>query len=270
MGLYSMANNILFYGMVGHIYMTNYYPSQYNIFIVEAAHFCVLTYSRIQIFVDKMYRNLKKNPDFKSYADYFEGFFSHFFYPEVGNIEVIKDGQVFKHTSVESLLKDFPPTEFMDFIIYTDKQVFGQTNKIVCFDPPYNFSYEKCKYKFVSTTVVFSKKEHYNLKLFTEKENYFIVNNRLNKFLFCYLIRKQFGVIKDDASVAYTLELFDQNVDNVILSQDDEIVLEIDNYEVRKLCNEDNDTISYTETHAADAKEDAPPSTDDYISTDDE
>jgi hypothetical protein len=37
------------------------------------------------------------------------------------NIEIIKDGQVFARTSIENLVKDLPPPELMDFIIYTGR-----------------------------------------------------------------------------------------------------------------------------------------------------
>lgn len=268
MGLYSTVNNILFFGMAFHIYMTNYYPVHYNLFLVEAAHFCVLTYSRLQIFADRLYRNLKKNPEFKSYADYFEGLVASFFNPDVGNVEIIKDSQVFVYTTAEKLKEENYPAELMDFLIYSDKQESGQVNKIVCYNKPYNFSYQKCKFKFVSLTVVFSEKEQYNLKLLSEKENYFIVNNRLNKYLFCYLIRKQFGIIKDETVVCYTLEIFDQDVNNIALSEKDEIVLEIENYTVRQMYSEVD--VEYTETRA-DAKEDeGPPSIEEYIKVDDE
>jgi hypothetical protein len=268
MSLYSIANNILFFGMAIHIYMTNYYPMEYNIFLVEAAHFCVLTYSRLQIFADRLYRNLKKNPEFKSYADYFEGQIAHFFNPNVGNVEIIKDSQVFVHTTDEKLKELFYPAELMDFLIFSDKQASGQANKAIYFNVPTNFSYQKCNFKFISLTVSFSEKEHYNLKLITEKENYFIVNNRLNKYLFCYLIRKQFGIIKDETTVCYSLEIFDQNVNNVTLSEKDEIVLELENYAVRQMYSEVD--VAYTAT-IADAKEDVPPPPiDEYIKVGDE
>jgi len=267
MSLYSTVNNILFFGMAFHIYMTNSYPVQYNIFIVETAHFCVLTYSRLQIFADKLYRNLKKNPMFKSYTDYFEGLVARFFNPDVGNVEIIKDSQVFAYTTVEKLKDLFYPAELMDFIIYSDKQKSGQVNKIVCYNKPYNFSYQKCKFKFVSLTVGFSENEQYNLKLFTEKENYFIVNNRLNKYLFCYLIRKQFGIIKDETTVCYTLEILDQDVNNISLAEKDEIVLELEKYTIRQMYSEVD--VAYTETRA-DAKEDAPPPIEEYIKVGDE
>jgi hypothetical protein len=254
--------------MATHIYMTNYYPLEYNIFLVEAAHFCVLTYSRLQIFADRLYRNLKKNPEFKSYADYFEGQIAKFFNPNVGNVEIIKDSQVFVYTTDEKLKELFYPAELMDFLIFSDKQASGQANKAIYFNVPTNFSYVKCKFKFVSLTMVFSDNEQYNLKLITEKENYFIVNNRLNKFLFCYLLRKQFGIIKDETSVAYTLQIFDQDVNDITLSEKDEIVLELEKYTIQQMYSEVD--VAYRET-LAEAKEDAaPPSIDEYIKVGDE
>jgi hypothetical protein len=268
MGLYSTVNNILFFGMAFHIYMTNYYPIQYNLFLVETAHFCVLTYSRLQILADRLYRNLKKNPEFKSYADYFEGLVAQFFNPDVGNVEIIKDSQVFAYTTVEKLKEEHYPTELMDFLIYSDKQESGQSNKVICYEKPYNFSYEKCKFKFISLTVRISEEEQYNLKLLTDKENYFVVNNRLNKYLFCYLIRKQFGIIKDETTVCYTVEIFDQDVNNITLSEKDEIVLELEKYTVRQMYSEVD--VAYTETRADPKDDTPPPPIEEYIKVGDE
>jgi hypothetical protein len=106
------------------------------------------------------------------------------------------------------------------------------------------------------------------LKLITEKENYFVVNNRLNKYLFCYLIRKQFGIIKDETTVCYTVEIFDQDVNNITLSEKDEIVLELEKYTVRQMYSEVD--VAYTETRA-DPKEDTPPPPiEEYIKVGDE
>jgi len=257
MGLYSTVNNILFYGMALHIYMTNYYPMQYNNFLVEAAHFCVLNYSRMQIFADRLYRNLKKNPEFEKYASYFEGQFTQFFFTETGNIEIIKDSQVFAYTTNEKLTGELYPAELMDFLIFSDKQASGQVNRVIYFEVPTNFSYVKCKFKFVSLTVVFSEKEKYNLKLFNEKDNYFIANNRLNKFLFCFLIRKQFGIIKDECSVKYKLEIVDQHINLVSFTENDEIFLDIDGYSVLP-ANDDLGSLNIESIHA-EPKENLPP-----------
>lgn len=237
MGLYAITNNILFFGMATHIFMTNYYPIQYNVFLVEVMHFCVLAYSKLQIFLDRQYRNLKKNPDLKGYTDYFEELCNSFTINS-GNIEVIKDSQVFVNTSVEKLDKNNHPPELMDFLIYSEKEESGRVNKVLYYDIPDNFAYEKCKFKFVALTVSFSEKEQYNLKLCTDKENYYIVDNRLNKYLFCYLIMKQFGIIKNESSVTYSVDIYDQNINNIILCEKDEIVLGIDKYIIRKIQSE--------------------------------
>ena len=258
MGLYSTVNNILFYGMALHIYMTNYYPMQYNNFLIESAHFCVLNYSRLQIFADRLYRNLKKNPEFDKYASYFENALKNFFKePEPGNIEIIKYSQVMITTIAENLNKSYP--DLMDFLIFSDRQASGQVNRVIYFEVPTNFSYVKCKYKFVSLTVVFSEREKYNLKLFSENDNYFIANNRLNKFVFCFLIRKQFGIIKDECSVKYKLEIIDQDINLISFTENDEIFLDIDGYSVLP-ANDDSGSsnISYSETHA-EPKEELPP-----------
>ena len=238
MGLFATINNILFFGMAGHIYMTNYYPIQYNAFLIEAAHFCILTYSKIQIFLDRQYRNLKKYHEFKIYTDYFENIYDSFS-KNSGNIEIVKDSQVFYNTTREKLGVIAP--ELMDFIIYSDKQESGRTNKVIYFSVPTSFIYDKCSFKFVSVTMTFTVKEHYNLKLFADKENYYIVNNRLNKYVFCYLLRKQYGIIKDEFRVQYSIEIIDQDVNMHSLTEKDEIELRLDNYIIKRFEDTPND-----------------------------
>jgi len=162
------------------------------------------------------------------------------------NIEIIKDSQIFVSTTIDKLDKKRPC--LMDFIIYSNKNnSTNQVNKILYFDMPNNFLYEKCKFKFIYIILTFSRDEEYTLELFDENENYFIKNNKLNKYLFCYLIRNRFGVIKNEDNVNYKLRIMDQDVNFIDLNEKQEILLDVDSYSILKIetndkkdCKKDN------------------------------
>jgi hypothetical protein len=120
----------------------------------------------------------------------------------------------------------------MDFIVYSDNTKSEKTNKIIYFDVPTNFNYECCKYKFISVIIIFSDNEQYNLKLYSGNENYYIVNNRLNKNVFCYLIMKQYGIVKNENNVTYKLNIIDYDIKFKYFDEKDEILLNCYNYSV--------------------------------------
>ena len=117
-----------------------------------------------------------------------------------------------------------------DFVIYNDN-----VNRILHFNNIDKFSYNLCNYKFINVDIIFGENDIYTIKLYSEKENYFIENNRINKYVLCYLLKKQHGVYKDHSSVEYKLSIFDNNVQSVFLSEKDEIILRIDDYEIRPI-----------------------------------
>jgi ABC-type enterochelin transport system ATPase subunit len=124
--------------------------------------------------------------------------------------------------------------ELIDFILFSDKQENGQVRKVLYSKMPDNFEYERSHIRFVSLIVKFSKDEEYYLKLSSEKEDYFIVNNKFNKLVFLYLIRKQYGVIKNEETANYTIDLIDHDINFVTLSDRDEIIINKDSYIVSK------------------------------------
>lgn len=235
MHIFSAFKNILFYGLFTHTFMMCYFPKKYNFFILELAHFSILTYTKARLYIGNKYKELKKtNASFRKYTNQIEDVYTFFFKIfDKGNIEIIKDDQILFNTSTALVGKNTPL--FMDFMIYTDNSMNGEPrNKVIYYSKPSNFDYEKCKYKFISLTISFSDTETYKLKLFSEHENYYIVNNKLNKNVFCYLLKSRYNVSKNDKDglIKYKLELIDQNVNIKNLTEKNEIILHKDHYSI--------------------------------------
>jgi len=257
--IHKIAYSILLYNMFYIIF----YPYKYNNFIMDTSHYCILQYSKCQLFFNKKYKNLKKRKQIGKYIVYIEKFVFPYFNSNIhsNNIEVIKDGEVVNYTNTTNFVE--PNKDLMDFMVYSNKieknmenieEIADVTddklmpiNKVIYFNIPTNFNYEKCKYKFVSVIIEFSKDEQYNLKLYNDYENYYIVNNRINKFILCYLIRKNYKIIKDDFFISYKLTIIDHNILILNLNENDEILLNIDNYVVLPFTNKLTPSLSLEE-----------------------
>jgi hypothetical protein len=104
-------------------------------------------------------------------------------------------------------------------------------NKLVYFSIPKIFTYELCKFTFLSITVSQGESTYY-LKLKSNTENYYIVGNKLNKLFIGYLLKKQCNV---DIAEKYTLEILDQHIISKKLDETDEIIfVEENNYKIYK------------------------------------
>ena len=79
-------------------------------------------------------------------------------------------------------------------------------------------------------------------------DQYYIVNNIINKYLICFLIYRQFKVYLDPEKITYKLELMDNNMVYKALSENEEIILKKDTYLINKkecdLYFDSNDKIS--------------------------
>jgi hypothetical protein len=88
-----------------------------------------------------------------------------------------------------------------------------------------------CKYKFVSIGVELTedgKKQFYELKLRDETNNYYVVGNRINKYVIYYLLKKQHNT--NIYGLPYTLSVMDDSINMWTCGVDDEIVLNEEKY----------------------------------------
>jgi hypothetical protein len=88
-----------------------------------------------------------------------------------------------------------------------------------------------CKYKFVSIGVELTEdgiKQFYELKLRDETNNYYVVGNRINKYVIYYLLKKQHNT--NIYGLPYTLSVMDDSINMWTCGVNDEIVLNEDKY----------------------------------------
>jgi len=267
MFILSGLSNILFYAMAVHIFLGYYDPILYNSILINIAQVCIQAYSKSQIISYKMYDNLKKNPKTVKYIEYIENTYENITKdPTIGMVEVIAFGYPVIY-SKDKLKQDIDMIPEFEFIIYSDrKEKSGPVDKILFFGKPDNYEYEKCNYKFMSLTIVISDNEKYDLKLHSEKENYYITKNILNKNIFSFLIRKQYGIIKDEYTLCYRLEIIDQNINIINLTEKDSIVFGLDNYSIMHLDSDKNSSSTESlDDSAAESKNENSVLTNEYI-----
>jgi hypothetical protein len=107
---------------------------------------------------------------------------------------------------------------------------------------------EKCNYTFFSIEVVVQLEngpiKSYILPLKTERENYYMVGNKINKVFICYLIYQKYGVEYDSENVVYSLNLLDNLVRMSTLNELDCILFGKEDYEIEHEGIEDSDNES--------------------------
>jgi hypothetical protein len=149
-------------------------------------------------------------------------------------------------------LDENPELEY-DFVVYSDiskieNVLKNPINKIIyCKNETQNFEnaileYEKCDFNFASVSVfVYKHNKNYELYLFSNEENFFIVKNKLNKKTICYLLMKQHEQIFDELTIKYTLNIINENMDIVMLNETEELVFYKNSYEIKPFQNVSSD-----------------------------
>ena len=74
--------------------------------------------------------------------------------------------------------------------------------------------------------------ECYLIYLSNKKENYYLVSNVIDKFVICYLLYKQYCILKNGYTISYKLDLIDDKMDFINLNENDIIVLDVNNYKI--------------------------------------
>jgi len=222
--------NIIIYGLGAHIFFSSVCPNKYHIALINLSFYLILTYSYMEMYIKKAYYH----PNMSQIREFIEG------EKKDREIEIIKFNDVIASTNKENVHTH--QLLLCDFVIFSDydgaKSLPQKVNKILYFgfnNFPFTYSYNVCKFSFISFSVkllVNDKEQSYPIKLSSESENYYIIGNKINRLLICYLLKKQHGIICDEVTCKYVLEFIDQNVNMLSLSEKDEIVLNENDYKV--------------------------------------
>jgi len=148
----------------------------------------------------------------------------------VHDIEMIMDNKIIYSTNKNELY--VYNEDYMDFFIYVDKDTYPM-NKLICKKKiDYNENYGVCSFKFQMINVRLSEHESYVIDLNNKKENYYVVSNVIDKFVICYLLYKQYFILKDGYTISYNLDLIDDKMDFINLNESDIIVLDVGSYKI--------------------------------------
>jgi hypothetical protein len=119
------------------------------------------------------------------------------------------------------------------------------------------FRYKLCKYMFISTVVYLEYKSkiiNYDLRLFSDGDNYFVANNKIDKYVICFLLNKQFSTVTTPENCKYKFNIIDQSANILELSEKDVLYLHEDNYEVIQVIGE---SLDYKEENDDEEKEES-------------
>jgi hypothetical protein len=197
--------------------------NKYNIF-ANIAYQTVLYYSYIEINVKKQINLLYTFPIVKNSIYKMKLYMFN-------EVELIKSNFVFKTCELKDLITY--NQDYIDFFIFTD---FYTSNKIVSKDIKFSLNVEKCDYRFYIINVTLSNVELIDdeHKFLIQLDDYYMVNNIINKYLICFLIYNQFKVYLDPENIKYILELMDNNMEYKSITEKEEIILKKDGYLINK------------------------------------
>jgi hypothetical protein len=181
------------------------------------------------------------------------------------HVQIIKYNDTL-FTCAVSKIKQQP---YFDFFIYNDydifdrrveKDIYEPLSKVILFSDQVeqlsNVLCEReilfrdlCSYKFMSSSLSLKRSGRtYNLKLQTSDENYYIVNNRLNPLVICYLLKRQYGIDIFADDIKYDLTIIDNKINHVVLTEKQELIFRENDYVIRQLDMNEEDTDSVTDS----------------------
>ena len=157
-------------------------------------------------------------------------------------IDIVVKNKIVRCVKKATLIDD--PPELFDLIVYRcDNDASSKIDNVFYQSIPGDFEYKKCKYTFIQTTLTFfidGVENVYKINLRDDTDNYYIVNNRLNATVLSYLLFKIHRVSHDLKTVAYCLNIMDQNVRSLVLNEKDEIIFHENDYEMTTVLHDDD------------------------------
>lgn len=229
MAVIAIVINTFLFGASAHFFFTKFYPNEYQMALIKTSFYVILMYSYAELFFKKAYNR----PELLRLRDWVESM------KDKSEIEIVKmDGSI-----VLTNKNDLHARELMrgELIIFSDYEgasanTNAKINKVLYYDVahlPVDYNYNVCKFGFVSVCVKMCGQEKtYQIKLANDSENYYIVGNKINRALICYLLKKYYNVIWDPASAIYILDIIDHNIDIKSFSEKDEILLNEKDYDI--------------------------------------
>lgn len=228
-----------------HLIMTQYYPERYRVILLLLTEKLIFAYSFIELKTKKMYKQIKNTPSVSSLIEKMKS---------SNNVEVIFNNKSVSYLNKENIYSNLPFEN--TFIVYHHSEPMAcRTNKIIVHNfsentPKDVFEYKICNYVFISTILFLETKSliiNYDIGLFCDGNNYFVVNNKIDKYVICYLLTQQKNVNCSPENCKYKFSIIDQNANMIELSEKDVLYLHEDNYEVIQVIGENQEYSSENE-----------------------
>jgi len=219
LGIYPIINRLI-NGLVNMYFFTTELVKDKSLIFIENA---VTMYTIIEIKFNIFYNWVIKT----NLMIYFYSLYTKYMIHE---IEMIMDNRIIYSTNKNELY--LYNEDNMDFFIYIDKYTYPM-NKLICRKKiDYDENYGICSFKFQMIHVKITDNECYLIYLSNKKENYYLVSNVIDKFVICYLLYKQYCILKNGYTISYKLDLIDDKMDFINLNENDIIVLDVNNYKI--------------------------------------
>jgi len=230
-----------------HAFIQNNYPEVYDKYFLYCSEKLVKAVSEIEFMAKPYIRQL----------NYLKHKVSFFF--RGAHVQIIKYNETLFTCSI-SKIKQQP---YFDFFIYNDydiydrkieKGIYEPVNKVILFSEQVehlsNVLCERellfcdlCNYKFMSSSLSLKQNgKTYNLQLQTHDENYYVVNNRLNTLVVCYLLKRQHGIDIFADDIKYDLTIIDNKINHVVLTEKQQLIFRENDYLIQQLDTNDEDT----------------------------
>jgi len=216
-----------------HIFMSNYYPDEETKLIMNLTYYCIYAYTFIEMKVKQLYLQIiNDNPSLLEFA-------KHIFRKTPDdNIEIISGNQVINTCNKENA--HLYITDYCKFIIYSESQEqTTRINKMIIHNTEgiknNSFKYTLCNYMFISVEIYIHnelKQLNYDLNFFFNGNNYYIANNKIDKYVICFLLYSRHGIYQKPETCKYKLNIIDQSANMFHLCEKDVLHLYEDNYEV--------------------------------------
>lgn len=225
-----------------HFFMSTVFPINYCELLIKLSYYSVYVYSMLEMKLKKLYLQvLNDNPKLLEFMKYISKKSGE------DNIEIISDNQCIVTCNKENAHLYIP--DYCKFIIYSESEPqTTRTNKMIIHNNDgiknNSFKYDLCKYMFISVELYIQnelKQMNYDLNLFFNGNNYYVANNKIDKYVICFLLYSRHGVYHKPETCKYKLNIIDQSANMFHLCEKDVLHLYEDKYEIIEvICNGDN------------------------------
>ena len=229
----SCTSAFITYGL--HKYLVWNHSHEYDNFRFSCGYFAIYYFTKAQMLCMNIYSYMMEMIDPILKSDFF---IDHF--PEIKETvdlyEFIKEGDIFDFCPYKELINrsDYPK-EF-DFIIYSKidkKDVYN--NKIYSYIPTKIDEIIKTNYQFMLCEITI-KDETFKIDLATNKHNYYIVDNVIDKHFIIYFLKRFLPCIFERCEMEdiedYRFKIIDQNIVMKEMDQHSKLIFCLDNYEI--------------------------------------